>query len=180
MQTRLGFPLVPVLSYLPNMYELEHSNIRKIDDTASAEVEEHQEKEQQNISHNSFHSSFSRIRSEELNDMGYGLSKISPITFDGDAFQTPSNRAQDNAPTLTPRKGRNEVITEMFLSRWVPQQSENPKPYNAELSMVGNGASKPSGRCIPLQPQPSSTDNSCQDTDNSNMTTVYYEKSTGG
>ena len=38
MWTRLGFPLVPVPSYLPNMYELEHSNIRKIDDTASGEV----------------------------------------------------------------------------------------------------------------------------------------------
>ena len=62
MHARLGFPLVPVLSYLPNKYELEHSNIRKINDTASAEVrrvenemmvimEEHQEKEQQNIYH---------------------------------------------------------------------------------------------------------------------------------
>ena len=57
MQTRLGFPLVPVPSYLPHMYKLEHSSIRKIDDMASAEVrrvenemmvimEEHQEKEQ--------------------------------------------------------------------------------------------------------------------------------------
>ena len=46
--------------------------------------------------------------------------------------------------------------------------------------MAGNGASKLSGRFIPLQPQPSSTDNSCQDTDSSNTTTVYYEKSTGG
>ena len=46
--------------------------------------------------------------------------------------------------------------------------------------MAGNGASKPSSRFIPLQPQPSSTDNSCQDTGNSNMTTVYHEKSTGG
>ena len=98
MCTRLGFPLVPVPTYLPNMYKLEHSNIRKIDGTASAEVrrvenemmvimEEYQEKDQQNIAHNSFHSSFSRIRSEELNDMGYGLSKISPITFNGDTFQ---------------------------------------------------------------------------------------------
>ena len=108
-----------------------NSNIRKIDDTASTEIrrvenemmvitEEHQEKEQQNMSHNSFHSSFSRIRSEELNDMGYGLSRISPITFDGDAFQTPSNRTQDKALTLTPRKRRNEVNTESFLSRQVP------------------------------------------------------------
>ena len=186
MCTRLGFPLVPVLSYLPNMYKLEHSNIRKIDDTVSAEVrrvenemmvimEEHQEKEQQNISHNS---SFSRIRSEELNDIGYGLSKISPITFDGDAFQTPSNSTQDNALMSTPRKRRNEVNIESFQSRQVPQKSENSKPYNAELSMAGNGASKPSGRFIPLQPN--STNNSSQDTDNSNTTTVYYEKSTGG
>ena len=63
---------------------------------------------------------FSRIRSEELNDMGYGLSKISPITFNGDAFQTPSNGMQDNALMSTPRKGRNEVNTESFLSRQVP------------------------------------------------------------
>ena len=83
MHTKLGFPLVPAPLYLPNMYKLGHSDVRKINDTASTEVrrvenemmvimEEHQEKEQQNISHNSFHSSFSRIRSEELNNMGYG------------------------------------------------------------------------------------------------------------
>ena len=113
------------------MYKLEYSNIRKIDDTASAEVrrienemmvimEEHQEKQQQNMSHNSFCSSFSRIRSDESNNMGYGLSRISPITFDGDAFQTPSNRTQDKAPMSTPRKRRNEVNTESFLSREVP------------------------------------------------------------
>ena len=130
MHTRLGFPLVPVPSYLANMYKLEHSNIRQINDTASAEVrrvenemmvimEEHQEKEQQNISHNNFHNSFSRIRSEELNDMGYGLSRISPITFGGDALQTPSNRTQDKAPMLTPRK-KNEINTESFLSGQVP------------------------------------------------------------
>ena len=46
------------------------------------------------------------------------------------------------------------------------------------ISMAGNGASEPSGRFIP--PQPNSTDNSSQDTDNSNTKTVYYEKSTGG
>ena len=57
ISAKLGFSLVPVPSYLLYMYELEHSNIRKIDNTASAEVrrvenemmvimEEHQEKEQ--------------------------------------------------------------------------------------------------------------------------------------
>ena len=43
--------------------------------------------------------------------------------------------------------------------------------------MAGNGASELSGRFIP--PQPNSSNNSLQDTDNSNTTTVYYEKSTG-
>ena len=89
MHTKLGFPLVPAPSYLPNMYELGHSDVRQIDGRASTEVrrvenemlvimQEHQEREQHNVSHNSFQSSFSRIRSEELNNMGYGLSRISP------------------------------------------------------------------------------------------------------
>ena len=143
--TKLGFPLVPAPSYFPNTYELGCSNMRKIDNIASTEVkrvenkmvvimQEHQEKEQ-NMSHNSFHSSFSRIRLEELNDMGYGLSKISPITFNGDAFQTPSNRAQDGALTLTPRR-RNEVNTESVPPAQAPQQDGNATPYNAELSVT--------------------------------------------
>ena len=189
MHMKLGFPLVPVPSYLPNMYELEHSNIRKINDTASAEVrrvenkmmvimQEHQEKEQQNISHNSFHSSFSRIRSDELNDMGYGLSRISPITFNGDAFQTPSNRAKDKAPTSTPRERRNEVNTESFPPRRAPQQDGNGKSYNPELSIAGNSPNEPFGRFLP--PQSNNTNGLSQDTDSLNSTTVYCKKSTGG
>ena len=115
MCTKQGFPLVPAPSYLPNMYELGHSDLRQIDGRASTEVrrvenemmvimQEHQEREQHDASHNSFCSSFSRIRSKELNDMGCGVSRISPITFDDDAFQMLSNRAKDRAPTLTPRK----------------------------------------------------------------------------
>ena len=95
--TKQGLPLVPAPSYLPNMYELGHSDVRQIDNRASTEVrrvenemmvimQEHQEREQNKVSHNSFHSSFSRVRSEELNDMGFGLKRISPITFDDDAF----------------------------------------------------------------------------------------------
>ena len=38
MCTKLGFPLVPVPSYLPNMHELEHSDVRKIENTAFAEA----------------------------------------------------------------------------------------------------------------------------------------------
>ena len=40
--------------------------------------------------------------------------------------------------------------------------------------MTGNGKSEQSGRFIP--PQPNSTDNSSQNTDNVNTTTVYYKK----
>ena len=58
--TKLGFLLAPAPSYLPNMYELGHSDVGKVDDTASTKVkrvenemvvimQEHQEKEQQNI-----------------------------------------------------------------------------------------------------------------------------------
>ena len=100
--------------------DMASADVRRVENEMMVIMEEHQEKEQQNISHNSFHSSFSRIRSEELNDMEYGLSKISPIALDGGAFQTPSNRVQDNTLTLTPRKRRNEVNTEAFLSRQVP------------------------------------------------------------
>ena len=99
-----------------------HSNVRQIDNRAFTEVrrvenemmvimQEHQEREQHQVSHNGFCSSFSRIRSEELKDMGFGLNKISPITFDDDAFRTLNNRVKDRAPTLTPRKMRNEANT---------------------------------------------------------------------
>ena len=170
------------------MYELQHSDVRQIDDRASTEVrrvenemmvimQEHQEKEQQNVSHNSFHSSFSRIRSEELNDMGYGLSRISPITFDEDAFQMPSNRAQDRAATSTPRKRRNEVNTGSMPPTQTPQQDGNAGSYNADLSVASNGSKGPSRRFVP--PQPNNTGSSSQETDNSNRTTVYYEKSAG-
>ena len=115
-------------------------------------MEEHQEKEQQNISHNSFCSSFSRIRSEELNDMGYSLSRISPITFNGDAFQTPSNRAQDKAPMLTPRKERRKLTQNQFHSRqgtmagWECQNHINRR----SIYRAGNGRKlNHTGRFVP-------------------------------
>ena len=38
MHTKLGFPLIPVPSYLPNTHELEQSNASRIEDTAFAEA----------------------------------------------------------------------------------------------------------------------------------------------
>ena len=103
MHTKLGFPLVPVPSYLPNMHELEHSDVRKIEDTAFAEARRvesemlvimdklQENHEQHDVSNASFCSSFSRIQSDELNDVGYGLGRTSTIKFEGDVFQTPNN-----------------------------------------------------------------------------------------
>ena len=58
-------------------------------------MDEFQEnQEQHDVSNVSFHSSFSRIMSDELNDMGYGLGRISPITLEGDVFQTPKQNSR--------------------------------------------------------------------------------------
>ena len=109
--------------------------------------------------------------------MGYGLSRISPITFDDDTFQTLSNRAKDRALTLTPRKRRNDVNTESIPPTQALQQDGNARSYNADLSVVGNSSNEPSHRFVP--PQPNNTGSSPQEVDNLNTTTVYYEKSNG-
>ena len=187
--TKQGLPLVPAPSYLPNMYELGHSDVRQIDNRASSEVrrvenemmvimQEHQEREQHEVSHNSFHSSFSRIRSEKLNDMGFGLNRISPFTFNDDAFWMPNNRAKDRALTLTPRKKRNEANTGSTLATQTSHQDGNAKSHNEDLSMAGNSPNEPYGKFVP--PQPNNTGSSSQEMDNSNTTTVYYEKSNRG
>ena len=194
MHTKLGFPLVSV-PYVPNMHELECSDVRKIEDTAFAEarqvenemlviMEELQEnQEQHDISSASFHSSFSRIRSDGLSDMGYGLSKISPITFERDVFQTPKNQTQDTPLPSTPRKKRNEIINKTFPVNQVLRQQEQPrsKSYDAELSVTDEGAAKLFGRFIP--PCPTNADNfaagSSEDSQNFNQTTVFNGKSTG-
>ena len=185
--TKQGLPLVPAPSYLPNMYELGHSDVKQIDNRASTEVrrvenemmvimQEHQERKQNDVSHNSFCSSFSRIRSEELNDMGFGLNRISPITFDDDAFWTPNNRAKGRAPTSTPRKKRNEANTGSSLAKQTSHQDANDRSHIKDLSVADNRPNKPSGRSVP--PQPKNTGSSPQGMDNSN-TTVYHEMSNG-
>ena len=187
MCTKQGLPLVPAPSYLPNMHELGHSNVRQIDDRASTKIrrvknkmlvimQEHQEREQQEVSYNSFHSSFSRIRSEELNDMGYGLSRISPITFDDNAFQMPNNRAKDRAPTSTPRRKRNEAND--IPTTKTSQQDGNTKSHNTNLLLSNASSNESVGRFVPSEPN--NTGSSSQEKDSLNTTTVYYEKSNGG
>ena len=157
MHTKLGFPLVPVPSSLPNMHELECSDVRNIKGYSIPEVrwveseilvimdELQENQEQHDVSNVSFHSSFSRIRSDELNNMGYGLSRISPISLEGDMFQILKNKTQDTAPTSTPRKKRNEIINRTFPVNQVPRWEEQTrsKSYDAEMSVTGNGGAEP-------------------------------------
>ena len=138
-------------------------------------MQEHQEREKHDVPHNSFCSSFSRIRPKELNNMGYGLSRISPITLDDDAFQMPNNRAKDRAPTLTPRKKKNEANNGSAPTTLTPQQDGNAHSYNTNLLVPCTGSNHPAGRFVPSQPN--NTGSSSQETDSLNTTMVYYEKS---
>ena len=164
-----------------------HSDVRQINNRASTEVrrvenemmvimQEHQEREQNDVSHNSFHSSFSRVRSEELNNMGFGLNRISPITFDDDAFWTPNNRAKGRALTLTPRKQRSEANTGSTLAMQTSHPDADDNSHKENSSVVDSRPNEPSGRFVP--PQPNNTGSSAQGTDSSN-TMVYHEKSNG-
>ena len=83
--------------------------------------EDQENNEQHDVANASFCSSFSRIRSNELNDMGYGLSRISPITFEGDVFQTLKNKTQEAGPTSTPRKNKGDLINNAFPVNQVPR-----------------------------------------------------------
>ena len=109
--------------------------------------------------------------------MGFGLNRISPITFNNNAFWTPNNRAKDRAPTSTPRKKRNEANTGSTLATQTSHQDGHTKSHNEDLSVAGNGPNEPYSRFVP--PQPNNTSSSSQEMDNSNTTTVYYEKSNG-
>ena len=71
--------------------------------------------------------SFSHLRSFELNDMGFSLSKISPIPFDVDNLQTPADRGI---------KGRALTST--------PQERRTPQPHS-EAADLNEAHHEPSG-----------------------------------
>ena len=109
MCTKAGFSLVPVPGYLPNSNDLEQRNADQISQTACDEVNTITREMQVIMQGDNKHphinksGSFSHLRSFELNDMGFSLNKISPITFDVDNPQTPADRGiKSRALTSTP------------------------------------------------------------------------------
>ena len=88
MCTKAGFSQVPVPGYLPSSHDLEQTDTDQIIQKGNNEVAS-MNKEMQVIMqgdnkhpHSNKSGSFSRLRSFELNDMGFSLNRISLITFD--------------------------------------------------------------------------------------------------
>ena len=133
MHTKAGFSLVPVPGYLPNSNDLEQRNADQISQTACYEVNTITREMQVIMQGDNKHphtnksGSFSHLRSFELNDMGFSLDKISPITFDVDNPQTPANRGiKSRALTST------------------PQERQTPQPQN-EAANLNKAHHEPSG-----------------------------------
>ena len=127
MHTKAGFLQVPVPGYLPSSYDLEQTGADQIIQTTNEEVASTNKEMQVIMQSDNKHphinksDSFSRLRSFELNDMGFSLNKISPIAFDVENPQTPANHGtKGRAPTLTPRERR---------------VSRNTPPYDKEVDM---------------------------------------------
>ena len=113
MLTKAGFSQVPVPGYLPSSYDLEQTDADQIIQTANEEVASTKKEMQVIMQGDNKHlhinksGSFSRLRSFKLNDMGFSLNKISPITFDVENPQTPADcGTKGRAATLTPRERR--------------------------------------------------------------------------
>ena len=139
MCTKVGFSLVPVPGYLPNSNDLEQTNTDQIIQTVNEEVtlitKEMQVIMQGDNKHPHINKSgsFSQLRSFKLNDMGFSLNKISPITFNVENPQTPADCGiKSRAPTSTPRK------------RWAPQTHNEAADLNeAHHKPRGNASYNP-------------------------------------
>ena len=192
MHTKAGFSLVPVPGYLPNSNDLEQRNPDQISQTACHEVNTITREMQVIMQGDNKHphinksGSFPHLRSFELNDMGFSLSKISPITFDMDNPQTPADHGiKGRAPTST------------------PQERQTPQPHNeaADLNEAhhepsGNASYNPDesitnkniqGRFVPpkadntaAQPQQSSSEEGSKENTILNGPANNREKSTQG
>ena len=113
MHTKAGFTQVPVPGYLPSSYDLEQTDTDQIIQTANEEVTSTNKEMQVIMQSDNKHphinksGSFSGLRSFKLNDMGFSLNKLSPITFNVENPQTPVDHGtKERAPTSTPRERR--------------------------------------------------------------------------
>ena len=128
MHTKAGFSQVPVPGYLPS--SIEETNAYQIIQMGNEEVAS-TDKEMQVIIksdnkplHINKTSSFSRLRSFKLNDMGFSLNRISPIMFDIENLQTPANHGT---------KGR--ALTSMPREKRVPQNAQQGQTYDEAVNM---------------------------------------------
>ena len=119
MHTKAGFSQVPVPGYLPSSHDLEQTDTDQIIQTTNEEVTLTNKEMQVIMQSDNKHphinksGSFSRLRSFELNDMGFSLNKISPITFDVENPQTPVDHGtKGRALTSTPRERRVSQIAQ--------------------------------------------------------------------
>ena len=97
MHTKAGFSQIPVPGYLHCSYDLEQTDADQIIQMVNEEVASTNKEMQVILQGDNKHPHinksgyFSRLRSFELNDMGFSLNKISPITFNVENPQTPVN-----------------------------------------------------------------------------------------
>ena len=154
MHTKAGFLLVPVPGYLPSGSDLEQTNTDQIIQTANEEVtltkREMQEIMQGDNKHPHINKpgSFSRLRSFKLNDMGFSLNKISPITLNVENPQTPADCGiKGRAPTSTPRERRapqaHNEVTNLNEAHHKPRGNAS---YNLDESITNKHVQ---GRFIP-------------------------------
>ena len=142
MHTQAGFSQVPVPGYLPSNYDLEQTDADQIIQLANEEVTSTNKEMQVIMQSDNKHphinksGSFSRLRSFELNDMGFSLNKISQITFNVKNPQTPADHGtKGRAPTSTPRE-RTE--------RTVPQITQQGQTHD-EVANLNEAHHKPQG-----------------------------------
>ena len=113
MCTKAGFSQVPIPGYLSSSYDLEQTDADQIIQTVNEEVALTNKEMQVIMQSDNKHphinksGSFSRLRSFELNNMGFSLNRISPIVFNVENPQTPANcGTKGRAPTSMPREKR--------------------------------------------------------------------------
>ena len=118
MHTKAGFSLVPVPGYLPSGHDLEQTNADQIIQTANEEVTMTNREMQVILQGDTKHphinksSSFSRLRSFKLNDMGFSLNKISPITFNVENPDTSRLWYKKQSPNINTKTKKSSTSTQ--------------------------------------------------------------------